>query len=401
MADIHVPAADVMHVPAAPAVPSAAQLFRGAAAHGARLLCRVEVVRADAAAAALETGGGAALDALLVAIRNLRATVDAYAPVLAGLSPEIVSRRAAALARVLASPATQGLADDPMAGRRLRERWAQLVTPLRPALDSWRERHSLDGSRRSTPFPVAAAAALERATDRVARRVIARTALVERDSAHAVEGAARALLAVLTPLAAVTPDGNALLTLLQSDGSVLSTWHDPAVRAARVSALVALAGAWRTMGEPPLEIERKWLLSALPPQAVAAPVTDLAQGYLPGEALVERIRRRSNAGSVEWIRTVKLGRGIARIEVEEVAAPALGEALFALTEGRRVHKRRYTVADGARHWEIDAFTDRVLVLAELELDHADAVVEFPPWLAPYVLREVTDDRAFTNWQLAR
>jgi CYTH domain-containing protein len=43
----------------------------------------------------------------------------------------------------------------------------------------------------------------------------------------------------------------------------------------------------------------------------------------------------------------------------------------------------------------------VLVLAELELDHADAVVEFPPWLAPYVLREVTDDRAFTNWQLAR
>ena len=98
---------------------------------------------------------------------------------------------------------------------------------------------------------------------------------------------------------------------------------------------------------------------------------------------------------------MKLGRGVARIEVEEDATPALGKALFALTRGRRVEKRRYAVSDGARTWEIDDFTDRALVLAEVEFPDANAEVEFPAWLAPYVVREVTDDAAFTNWKLAR
>ena len=387
--------------PPAPLQPSADQLFRSAAAHGARLLCRAEVERADAAAMALGPGGVAALETLLDAVRTLRCTIDAYAPVLAELAPDIVSRRAVALARVLASPATRRLADDPITARQLRERWAQLVTPLRPALASWRERHSLDGTRRSTPFAIAAADALQRATDRAVRRVGARPAGEDANATRAVQVAAQAMLAVLAPLADGTQNGAGLLASLRSDGPSLSTWDDAALRATRVAALGALADDWRALGGLPVEIERKWLLSSLPPHAGTAAMTDLAQGYLPGEALVERIRRHATADAVQWIRTVKLGRGIARIEVEEVAAPALGEALFALTEGRRVHKRRYTVPEGARHWEIDDFTDRALVLAELELDHANAVVEFPPWLAPYVVREVTGEHEFTNWQLAR
>ena len=151
----------------------------------------------------------------------------------------------------------------------------------------------------------------------------------------------------------------------------------------------------------PIEIERKWLLSALPPRVLELTPALLRQGYLAGETLVERIRSISHDGTTKWIRTVKLGRGIARIEVEEEATAALGAALFALTEGKRVEKRRYAVSNGELLWEIDEFTDRDLVLAECELPSEDAQVTPPAWLAPYIVREVTGDSSFTNWKLAR
>ena len=151
----------------------------------------------------------------------------------------------------------------------------------------------------------------------------------------------------------------------------------------------------------PREIERKWLLSALPPRVTGVTPAELVQGYLPGHELIERIRRVTHGGTTVWLRTVKLGRGLSRIEVEEEASADLGAALFALTEGQRVAKRRYAVSAGDLTWEIDEFTDRDLVLAELELPHEHAPFTIPDWLAPYVVRDVTTEHAFTNWQLAR
>ena len=139
----------------------------------------------------------------------------------------------------------------------------------------------------------------------------------------------------------------------------------------------------------------------MPPAARRTPSLLLAQGYLPGEALVERVRRVRGPDGDRFVRTVKLGAGAVRTEVEEETTPELFAALWRLTRGRRVRKRRHVVADGARTWEIDRFLDRDLVLAEIELESADAPVAFPAWLAPYVVREVTDDGAYTNARLAR
>ena len=151
----------------------------------------------------------------------------------------------------------------------------------------------------------------------------------------------------------------------------------------------------------PTEIERKYLLSALPERALGLTPAVLRQGYLPGERLIERIRCITLPDSTRWVRTVKLGAGLVRIEVEEDATPALGEALWALTTGKRVEKVRYAIPEGDLVWEIDAFTDRQLFLAEVELPHADHAVRIPDWLHPHVVREVTDEREFTNWSLAR
>lgn len=153
---------------------------------------------------------------------------------------------------------------------------------------------------------------------------------------------------------------------------------------------------------PPVEIERKYLLEGLPPVAEErGERAEIDQGYLPGEQLIERVRRIRTAHGERYVRTVKAGRGVRRVELEEPCDDRVFEALWSLTDGCRVRKVRYAVADGDRLWEIDAFTDRTLFLAEVELPTEGAEVVFPEWLAPYVVREVTDEGEYTNRRLAR
>ena len=151
------------------------------------------------------------------------------------------------------------------------------------------------------------------------------------------------------------------------------------------------------------EIERKYLLQRLPGEALDAPSVEIQQGYLPGEKLVERIRRvRSPDGAERWFRTVKIGSGIERLELEEEADADLCRVLWRLTKGRRIHKRRYSIreSDGVL-WEIDEFLDRTLVIAESELPTPEMDVELPPWLRAVMDREVTDEPAYANAHLAR
>jgi CYTH domain-containing protein len=51
-------------------------------------------------------------------------------------------------------------------------------------------------------------------------------------------------------------------------------------------------------------------------------------------------------------------------------------------------------------WEVDQFLDRELVLAEVELASADALVTVPAWLAVQVVREVTGEAGYQNSVLA-
>jgi CYTH domain-containing protein len=75
--------------------------------------------------------------------------------------------------------------------------------------------------------------------------------------------------------------------------------------------------------------------------------------------------------------------------------------MWPLMRERRVRKRRYAVPDGSLTWEVDEFVDRALVLAEVELPSAELNPTPPAWLAPYVVREVTDEAEFVNVNLAR
>ncbi len=175
-----------------------------------------------------------------------------------------------------------------------------------------------------------------------------------------------------------------------------------------------------------MEIERKYLLSGVPAEMPRAQASRIVQGYVPGSALLERLRMeepedgRGSAGGtgasrarrgrsrgegqgsgIHFYRTVKSGKGIARIELEDETSRAVFDTMWPLTEGKRVMKTRYRVPDGELAWEVDDFTDLGLVVAEIELPTTTTQVEFPPWLAPYVEREVTGEPEYLNLNLAR
>lgn len=155
------------------------------------------------------------------------------------------------------------------------------------------------------------------------------------------------------------------------------------------------------MADDDIEIERKFLLRGRPPRIDAARSVLIDQGYLPGTRIRERIRRIRSDGIERYVRTVKLGQGMARQEFEEETTREVYEALWSVTAGKRLQKRRYYVPEGSLTWEIDGFTDRDLWLAELELPSEGHVVEIPGWLAPYVVRDVTEEKGYGNYSLAR
>lgn len=152
----------------------------------------------------------------------------------------------------------------------------------------------------------------------------------------------------------------------------------------------------------PMEIERKFLLTDIPPEAVAMPPILIEQGWIPGTLIRERLRRSTYPdGRVRCTRTIKLGQPEARIEIEDDTANVLFQAMWPLTSSARIRKRRHVVQDGMHAWEIDVFADRDLVLAEVELSTLGESVSIPEWLAPYIVREVTGETAYLNSQMAR
>jgi CYTH domain-containing protein len=161
------------------------------------------------------------------------------------------------------------------------------------------------------------------------------------------------------------------------------------------------------------EIERKYLLRCLPKElyCVIQSKFKTMHGWLPGEIIQERITYSGK--SSKFFRVIKTGKGLERIEAQEEIDIDLFTALWPLTKDKRISKIRH-LADVIYYlpnvgnktfpikltWEIDDFFDRNLQLAEIEIPSADFVVVFPKWLEPYVVKEVTDDSAYLNINLA-
>jgi adenylate cyclase len=157
------------------------------------------------------------------------------------------------------------------------------------------------------------------------------------------------------------------------------------------------------MPSPYLEIERKFLVRQLPATAgVEAKLIE--QGYLvisaePGRPIEIRLRRVNRRETELTIKSKPAGQG--RIEVEVPIDEGQFGALWPLTAGRRIVKRRYPIPlpEGLVA-EYDAYEEKLagLNVVEVEFPDEEQAHSFvpPAWFG----QEISGNPAYANAQLA-
>jgi adenylate cyclase len=147
-----------------------------------------------------------------------------------------------------------------------------------------------------------------------------------------------------------------------------------------------------------VEIERKFVLERRPPGLDSHPHHRIAQGYVAIDPAGTEVRVRRKDGGMTL--TIKAGAGLVRAEEELPLEQARFDALWPLTDGRRVVKTRYLVPIDELTAEIDEYEGELegLRTAEVEFDSEAASAAFrpPDWLG----REVTGDARYANRTLA-
>jgi adenylate cyclase len=147
------------------------------------------------------------------------------------------------------------------------------------------------------------------------------------------------------------------------------------------------------------EIERKYLVSRPPPGWRKRRSVQILQGYFPLRNRKTEIRIRK-IGRQHFV-TIKAGDGRKRLEEEIKISARTFDALWPLTAGAQISKRRYLIASGGRTLELDKYEGRHagLMTVEVEFDSVRASESFqpPPWFG----REVTGRRKYSNAALSR
>ena len=125
-----------------------------------------------------------------------------------------------------------------------------------------------------------------------------------------------------------------------------------------------------------MEVERKFLVN-VPPDLGGAQADEIEQGYLAiGSDGEVRLRRKGD----RLLLTAKRGSGLSREEAEVELDRASFDELWALTEGRRLAKRRHVIPHGDLKIEIDVYGGDLegLMVAEIEFPSEEEAKEFEP-----------------------
>ena len=144
-----------------------------------------------------------------------------------------------------------------------------------------------------------------------------------------------------------------------------------------------------------IEIERKFLIATDDWRGLAEGM-DYRQGYL--STVKERTVRVRTVGERGFLTIKGISIGATRAEFEyEIPVDDAHELLDELCLRPLIEKRRHRVPFGGLTWEIDEFfgENHGLIVAEVELDDENQLIELPPWIG----EEVTGDPRYFNASL--
>jgi adenylate cyclase len=145
-----------------------------------------------------------------------------------------------------------------------------------------------------------------------------------------------------------------------------------------------------------IEIERRYLVSRDGWQGNWQ-VQLIKQGYLLRRSECT-VRVRCTTDSA-WLTIKGATHGLQRSEYEySIPLDDASEILDELCGSAIVEKQRFSVVYAGCDWSVDVFSGRNegLILAEIELQHADETFELPEWIGA----EVTHDARYANANLA-
>jgi len=146
------------------------------------------------------------------------------------------------------------------------------------------------------------------------------------------------------------------------------------------------------------EIERKFLV-----KNITSELTDgvepllIRQGYL---VLSQKRELRVRNMGEHYFLTSKQGHGMIREESEQEIDRAVFELLWPFTEGRRLEKNRFKVAQGDLTFEFDQYLGELagLNVLEVEFESIDSANAFA--MPVYCHKEITHDNRYKNASLA-
>lgn len=142
------------------------------------------------------------------------------------------------------------------------------------------------------------------------------------------------------------------------------------------------------------EIERKFLIDT--GKLVLENGRAIKQGYIPTNS--KTVVRARIKGSQAFLTLKGENKGATRSEFEyPIPVEDAEEIISLLCSGPTIYKTRYLVENADHTWEVDVFhgDNEGLVVAEVELESEDDLVEIPEW----VTQEVTGDAKYYNSNL--
>jgi CYTH domain-containing protein len=157
----------------------------------------------------------------------------------------------------------------------------------------------------------------------------------------------------------------------------------------------------KKINNPPLEIERKFILKRLPNFDKKVELLEIVQFYIKKDGETVRYRR-SSGNRLKYFLTIKekVSKGIYIEHEKQIQQKQFVIDLSDSVQRKIIEKTRYVYKYKGLKFEVDLYHKMSLITLEVELKDIKQNIDFPDCIKREIIMEVTGKKAFSNYSLA-